>query len=326
MSIRATQNPSSPVSAALPLLLLALPILDTLSVMTQRISEGRSPFSADKNHIHHKLLALGFEHHEAVMAIYAIQSVLFVVAYFLRYESDLMILAFVSTFFVVAVVTLQVAARRHWQLRPVGMSPGERARGPMGGLVRPRTWARFSYAVLASAIGTYSVCIVLQSARITADVRLLVTLLFATVLAGSVVMRGRAFAVLEKAVLFVTAAILVYLDTVVAVPDFFLSSVCWAAVGVAGLAAVVRLGLFNDRQFRLTPLDLIVLFMALVVPSLIGNRTLPHGGALAIGKLVIIFYGLELLTNHAQLRTAWVRASMLVILGGLTARAWFIAG
>ena len=59
LSVRATQSIGSEVSTAIPVLLLALPILDTLSVMVQRIGEGRSPFSADKNHIHHKLLALG---------------------------------------------------------------------------------------------------------------------------------------------------------------------------------------------------------------------------------------------------------------------------
>ncbi|MGH9563508.1 MAG: MraY family glycosyltransferase [Terracidiphilus sp.] len=63
LSLRATQSGQSLVSAATPILLLALPILDTLSVMVQRIVEGRSPFSPDKNHIHHKLLKLGFDHH-----------------------------------------------------------------------------------------------------------------------------------------------------------------------------------------------------------------------------------------------------------------------
>src|ERR1700737_2543080 len=99
LSLRVTQSTDSALSAALPILLLALPILDTLSVMVQRVSEGRSPFSADKNHIHHKLLALGFDHHEAVMVIYAIQADLFLLAYWLRYESDLTILGVVSIFF-----------------------------------------------------------------------------------------------------------------------------------------------------------------------------------------------------------------------------------
>ncbi len=77
----------------MPLLLLGIPIIDTLMVMTQRMLEGRSPLQADRNHIHHRLLALGFDHHEAVMGIYLLQASLFVTAWYLRYESDLTIIA-----------------------------------------------------------------------------------------------------------------------------------------------------------------------------------------------------------------------------------------
>ena len=325
LSIRATQNPASPVSAALPLLLLALPILDTLSVMVQRISEGRSPFSPDKNHIHHKLLALGFEHHEAVMVIYAIQSVLFLVAYFLRYESDLLILALVTTLFAAAILALQVASRQQWQLREVWTGSGERTRGPLGGLVRPRSWARLTHGALTFALCLYAFGIVSQSAAFTADLRVFISLLLATAGFAAIIMRGGDLTVIERGALFVTAAVLVYRDTLVLPPDPLLTPLCWGAVGIAGIAVVLRLGLFSDRQFRVTPLDIIVLFMALVVPSLIGNRTLPHGGALAIGKLVIIFYGLELLTNHTQLRAMWVRIGLVAVLGGLALRAWTTA-
>lgn len=38
--------------------IVIVPLLDTLRVMTIRILNGRSPFSADKNHIHHRLLEL----------------------------------------------------------------------------------------------------------------------------------------------------------------------------------------------------------------------------------------------------------------------------
>ena len=55
-----TQESNTALSPALTLMILGLPILDTGMVMAQRLHEGRSPFLPDKNHIHHKLLALGF--------------------------------------------------------------------------------------------------------------------------------------------------------------------------------------------------------------------------------------------------------------------------
>ena len=41
---------------------LAVPIFDTLRVMGARIARGHSPFKADKTHLHHLFIALGFSH------------------------------------------------------------------------------------------------------------------------------------------------------------------------------------------------------------------------------------------------------------------------
>jgi len=49
----------------------SLPITDTLLAIIRRTSEGNHPFSADKKHIHHRLLDLGFNQYSAVFIIYA---------------------------------------------------------------------------------------------------------------------------------------------------------------------------------------------------------------------------------------------------------------
>ena len=56
-----------PVTIAL---ILALPITDTVMVMTTRILQGKSPTSADRTHLHHRLLGLGFSHALVVIIIY----------------------------------------------------------------------------------------------------------------------------------------------------------------------------------------------------------------------------------------------------------------
>jgi len=76
---------SETVSPLFPLLLLGFPILDTIRVMIERIAAGRSPFYADRNHFHHKLMALGFLHTEAVVIIYLLQAFLVAFAYLSRY-------------------------------------------------------------------------------------------------------------------------------------------------------------------------------------------------------------------------------------------------
>lgn len=55
-----------------PILLLAVlsfPLLDTLRVFVIRAKEKRSPFSPDRNHIHHRLLDLGLSHKQSTLFI-----------------------------------------------------------------------------------------------------------------------------------------------------------------------------------------------------------------------------------------------------------------
>lgn len=65
-AIETTQG-SSTVSPSAALLVLALPVTDTIVVMFKRIRKGKSPFFADKTHFHHVLKAMGLDHRKAVI-------------------------------------------------------------------------------------------------------------------------------------------------------------------------------------------------------------------------------------------------------------------
>lgn len=320
LSLRATQSGDSAVSAAIPILLLALPILDTLSVMVQRVSEGRSPFSPDKNHIHHKLLKLGFDHHEAVMVIYAIQANLFLLAYWMRYESDLAILAVVTIFFAGSIAILQRGARREWRFR----TPQEATRdAPLtrffATIREPQYLPRWSYLAVAVAVGVYAALVLAETASLSSDVQFLVVALLAVSIILLAVLRVKPLNILEKAALYITTAVLVYLD-VVLVDDGMSAALKWGAVAVAAIGTVLRLRLSPDRRFVLTPLDLIVLFAALVVPSLPGMFAMPDGGATGIAKLVIFFYAIEVLVSRVEIGVVWLRIAVATLLTVLTLR------
>ncbi|HEY2892986.1 MAG TPA: MraY family glycosyltransferase [Pirellulales bacterium] len=53
-----------------PLCVFAIPIYDTLSVITIRLFSGRSPFQGDTSHFSHRLVALGLSPAQAVLTIY----------------------------------------------------------------------------------------------------------------------------------------------------------------------------------------------------------------------------------------------------------------
>ena len=65
--------------------IMILPIIDTLNVITIRLAEKRSPFDADKNHIHHKLLKLGITHKRATLYIISYYLFIVIISYFLRH-------------------------------------------------------------------------------------------------------------------------------------------------------------------------------------------------------------------------------------------------
>ncbi|MCI0346927.1 MAG: undecaprenyl/decaprenyl-phosphate alpha-N-acetylglucosaminyl 1-phosphate transferase [Chloroflexi bacterium] len=54
------------------MLVLGVPIIDTFWVIVRRLAGGRSPFSPDRGHLHHRLLDLGLSHRQTVTLIVAI--------------------------------------------------------------------------------------------------------------------------------------------------------------------------------------------------------------------------------------------------------------
>jgi len=72
-----------------PVLVLLVPIADTLWAIIRRVREGRSPFSADKMHFHHKLLNTGMDHPQTVSLIYCISAALSIFAVALANSSKL---------------------------------------------------------------------------------------------------------------------------------------------------------------------------------------------------------------------------------------------
>jgi len=59
-AVRLTQNAAHPVSPVLGPWTIALPLIDCVSLILRRLRQGRSPFAADRDHLHHLLLDSGY--------------------------------------------------------------------------------------------------------------------------------------------------------------------------------------------------------------------------------------------------------------------------
>jgi len=308
LAIILTQSPHLPYSAALPLLLLGLPILDTLTVMAVRIREGRSPFSADRRHLHHRLLALGFDQFEAVAVMYLLQGVLFVLAWLMRYQSDLLILLAFASFAALLTAVLFAAEHGRWRWRGLGERRlGEAIAVRLPWLKAGRHIPRWTNVIAWVCVAIYLVGVAVTVSSVGRDVAWLAAGLAAMLLLAG--LRLDAWAGVERlahGAIFVAVVVAVYLDHIEPhrVPLFLAAKKL--LFPVLAMAVVIRMRTTRERRFELTTLDVLVVFMALVLPNLPGLQGAPSNLGLSVVKLIALLYAVEMLTGHSERVRAWL--------------------
>jgi len=73
--------------------ILIIPIFDTIRIIILRIRKMQSPFRADRNHLHHQFLNLGYSHAQTVLILGAINIFFILLAWCLKGEGDVLILS-----------------------------------------------------------------------------------------------------------------------------------------------------------------------------------------------------------------------------------------
>lgn len=73
--------------------LFVLPLFDTLRVFSIRIAQGKSPFKADRQHIHHLMLELGFSHLKSSTILISINLVFVIFCYLLQDLGNVLLIA-----------------------------------------------------------------------------------------------------------------------------------------------------------------------------------------------------------------------------------------
>lgn len=97
-----TENSSPYIfsAPAIALAILIIPVSDALRVFILRILKGKSPFLADRNHIHHRILKLGFTHMQATTLLIGVNLLMILIAcLFANYGNGFLLI-------VISVITL----------------------------------------------------------------------------------------------------------------------------------------------------------------------------------------------------------------------------
>lgn len=116
INMSASSNPTLRVtsSPAVGFAVLMIPLLDTLRVFGIRIIHRRSPFSPDRNHIHHLLLDKGLSHRNVTLTLVAINLVFIALSYFGRSIGvTMLLLSLISLFFTMIGVLYYTRPKKH---------------------------------------------------------------------------------------------------------------------------------------------------------------------------------------------------------------------
>lgn len=108
MSIQGMFKYYAIVSYIIPFLLLGVPIFDICFAFLRRIAKGKSPMVADRSHMHHKLIDMGFSQKQAVAILYVLSGLLGLSAVVLASSSGIRAMILIAAIVVVAAVALKV--------------------------------------------------------------------------------------------------------------------------------------------------------------------------------------------------------------------------
>ncbi len=300
LAVLLTQQVNPALSPALPALIMGLPVADIIAVFGQRIYKQMNWFSATRNHIHHRLLDLGFHHYESVVIIYAIQTILVVSAVLMPYEADAVIIGFYLAVVAAVFLFLVGAERGHWRAhrQQDGTAIGEFIER----IKLNRLLTVAAYWTLAIGLSIFLVAGSFMATRVPPDFTLTAMVLCGMLLLRMLVVATARFLPL-RALCYMTIAFIVYLVNTYQ-PEYLMGAdpVTYVFFGLMVLAIAVAIRFSERGEFNLTPTDFLVI-IAIFSLAMLSSRGIGDSRITAVTlKAVILFYCCELVLNWMRYR------------------------
>ena len=296
--------------------LLGVPMYDAVSVAVRRLIAGRSPFSADRSHIHHRFLETGLSHDGAVLAVYLVHILFVGVGLFSVHGSDLYA-ALVLAGCLLLLELVVWLARRQAQLAPA-----------FSGRIGTLPVIRMAPLFLALWLLGYPVCALWAMGEPRLDFVWLAAGALLVLVGAALAQRRRAplaeWTLADRAALYLLGAQAVYLCSATATLSVDRPLVAFLeGIWFAGSVAVIVLALVQRQGgLRLTALDVLVL-VCILGASLLGDTNV-EGRSVGLLKIIAWFYMVEvtlsLLTAPGHVRALRVAVGLVL----LCALFWFL--
>jgi UDP-GlcNAc:undecaprenyl-phosphate GlcNAc-1-phosphate transferase len=307
LALALTQGHSTPLSPILPLILIGFPVLDTLTVMATRIARGGSPFVADQNHFHHNLMSFGFLHQESVLIIYVIQTFLLLSAVYLRFYSDWLLLIGYLLFCTLLLLAFSYAARTERKVKRFALVDSK-ITGRLRLLKRDGSVIKGTFPIFVAGIPLlfFVTCLLAQGAP--SFIRIICVVLAGLIVLVRLIKRDRLPGVMRFA-LYLAIPFAVYLS------DISLDSIASTTLARLynssfGLVAVliILVSKFSRRSqgFQSTPMDFLIIILALIVPNLLDQHVQEHQLGLIAIKIILLYFSYEVLLAELRGKIGWM--------------------
>ena len=318
LALELTQS-NGPLSPVLPLILLGFPVLDTLTVMLERVAEGRSPFVADKNHFHHKLMRLGLYHTEAVFVVYVIQTLLVTSAFVFRFYSGGFLLMVYVLFSVTILAVFFYADKTGWKLARYDLLDVV-IKGKLRVLKEKRILIRVSFKIVEIGLPAMLLFSCLLPATMPRNVGLLAWSFFGLTALVLLVKREWAGGMYRLSA-YLLVPFLIYLAERYTVT--WMSAQATMAYNLSFMALVLFVVLtlkYTSRKkgFKTTPMDFLILVIVVIVPNLPDPQIRAYGMGLVAAKIIVIFFSYEVLMGELRgelKHLGWTTMAVLGITG-----------
>jgi len=295
LSLSLTQA-NTPLSPILPLIILGFPVLDTLTVMLERILDGRSPFAADKNHFHHKLMRLGLYHTEAVFVIYILQAFLVTYAFIFRFYPDGLHLFLYTIFSGIIVTGFLVADSTGWRLKRFDFVDRV-IKGKLKALKEKNILIKLSYRVIETGVPLLLFFTCFLPASVPAYFSFLSMGLIGLITAAWLFKKRWVGGTLRLA-LYLLIPVAIYLTQIDMAPWINVRMVRLYNLSFGFMVFFLLLVLkFTRRRngFKVNPMDFLVLFIVLVVPNLPDQQVRSYHMGLIAAEIITLFFSYEVL-------------------------------
>ena len=310
----------TPLSPLLPLLLIGLPILDTLAVMTVRVSRGNSPFAADKNHFHHKLMGLGLYHTEAVFVIYVIQTIFVGFAFFFRFYPEWTLLAFYGIFSSVIFFLVFWGHKKAFRFQRPGLLD-RMIKNHFTIIKEEQTIIRLSFGAVELIAPLVLIFNCLLPMTIPSHVSVMCLIFFVVTMYVSIFKKEWLGGALRLS-LYLLIPFLVYTSKT-ELAHWATHSVlryCNAIYGILAILVIFSIKFTRRKKgFVVSPLDYIVLIAALVIPNLPDPRIQNLQMGMVATQIIVLLFTFEMWICELRGRLGRVEvtamAALLVVAG-----------